>query len=288
MRYTTLITTFELANNLTNRDWVVVDSRFSLDDHERGERAYQAEHIPGAIYAHLERDLSGPIIAGKTGRHPLPDPDRFAATLSGWGIGPATQVVVYDDGNGSVAARLWWMLRWMGHDAVAVLDGGWAEWKREGRPTRLGVETREPGRFVAHPRPELVAPLEEVIALAGAADHRLIDARSSERYRGEVEPIDAKAGHIPGAVSGPFAGNLGSDGRFRSSAELRQRFVSLLGETPAEQTVVYCGSGVTAAHNLLALAHAGLGDARLYPGSWSEWITDPERPIATGDEPSTT
>ncbi|RMG49113.1 MAG: sulfurtransferase [Acidobacteria bacterium] len=270
-----------MQRHLADVDWAVVDCRFSLDDPERGRRDYQRAHIPGAVYAHLNEDLSGPVIPGRTGRHPLPEIDRFAGTLGRWGIDERVQVVAYDDSGGAVAARLWWMLRWLGHDAVAVLDGGWPAWQEEERPAQSGVETRAPRTFVPRPRPELIITSEDIEAALGRATYRLIDARAPERYRGEQEPIDPIAGHIPGAVSAPFAGNLDARGRFRSPEELRARFQAILGDLPPERAVLYCGSGVTAAHNLLAMAHAGLGEGRLYVGSWSEWITDPRRPIAT-------
>ncbi len=281
--YTTLIAADELAAHLDDPDWAVVDCRFSLQDPEQGRRAYQAGHIPGAVYAHLDEDLSGPVVPGRTGRHPLPEPEGFAARLGRWGIGNTTQVVAYDDAGGAYAARLWWMLRWLGHEAVAVLDGGWPVWVAAGLPQRAGTETRPPTVFTARLRPELVATADEVMLRRLDPDWRVLDARGADRFRGENETLDPVAGHIPGAVSAPYAGNLAPDGRFRDPAGLRQRYQNLLGTVPAARTICYCGSGVTAAHDLLAILHAGLGEGRLYPGSWSEWITDPMRPIATGD-----
>lgn len=283
MPHTTLISTSELAEHLTDSDWAVVDCRFALADPERGQRDYQQAHIPGAVYAHLNEDLSGPIIPGKTGRHPLPEVDVIAQKLSNWGIDPNVQVVAYDDAGGSMAAaRLWWLLRWLGHEAIAVLDGGWLRWLREGRETRSGVEVRSPRSFTPNPRPKLVVSASEVLAALNDPDRRLFDSRSADRYQGENETIDPVAGHIPGAICAPYADNLRSDGLFKSPEGLRARFQALLGDVPPERTTFYCGSGVTAAHNLLALAHARLGDARLYAGSWSEWITDPAHPIKTG------
>lgn len=279
MVHTTLISAHELVHHLHDPGWTVVDCRFSLDDTERGRRDYQQAHIPGAVYAHLDEDLSGPVIPGRTGRHPLPDVDTFARTLCAWGIGPGVQVVAYDDSGGAIAARLWWMLRWLGHDAVAVLDGGWPCWQEEGYPTRSGVETRPPRTFVPNPRPEMILTTAEVLAHLHDPDWRLLDARAPERYRGEVEPIDPVAGRIPGALSAPYADNLGPNGRFLPPEALRARFHALVGNVPPERVACYCGSGVTAAHDLLAMAHAGLGLPRLYVGSWSEWITDPGRPI---------
>jgi thiosulfate/3-mercaptopyruvate sulfurtransferase len=278
--HSTLISTSELADHLDESDWVVVDCRFSLDDTGRGRGDYLRAHVPGAVYAHLDEDLSGPIMPGETGRHPLPAVDVIAKKLGQWGIEAGVQVVAYDDNTGGVAARLWWMLRWLGHDSVAVLNGGWRQWSDEGRPARAGEEQSEPRIFTPHPRPEMVVDASAVLAMGTNPTQRLVDSRSRERYRGEQELIDPVAGHIPGAVCAPYMDNLDADGRFRPTEELRARFEAVLGELEPAQAVFYCGSGVTAAHNLLAMAHAGLEIARLYAGSWSEWITDPQRPVA--------
>lgn len=283
MPYTTLISTAELSKHLADPNWAIVDCRFSLDDTAQGRRDYQQVHIPGAVYAHLDEDLSGPIIPGQTGRHPLPDLETVMRTLSNWGIDDSVQVVVYDGSNSSMAARLWAMLHWLGHPAVAVLDGGWARWHGEGRPVLGGPEVRSPRRFTPRPRSELLLDAAEVDAIRTNPAWRLFDSRSGETYRGEKPGYDPIAGHIPGALSAPYADNLDSDGCFLPLEQLRARFEALLGEVPAEQAVFYCGSGVTATHNLLALAHAGLGEARLYVGSWSDWITNPNRPIAMGE-----
>lgn len=283
MPYTTLISPTELSQHLDDPDWVIVDCRFSLDDTEQGRRDYQQAHLPGAVYAHLDEDLSGPIIPGRTGRHPLPDVETAVRTFSNWGIDDGVQVVAYDGGNSSMAARLWAMLRWLGHPAVAVLDGGWTRWHGEGRSTRSGSESRLPRRFIPRPRPELLFDVAGVEAIRTNPAWRLFDSRSGESYRGEKPGYDPIAGHIPGALSAPYADNLAPDNCFLPLEQLRARFESLLGDAPVEQVVFYCGSGVTAAHNLLALAHAGLGEARLYVGSWSDWITDPDRPIAIGE-----
>ncbi len=285
MAFTTLIDPETLQAHLEASDWVVVDCRFSLSDPAYGRCAYRGAHIPGAVYAHLDEDLSGPIVPGQTGRHPLPDPDRLAQKLSAWGIDDRMQVVAYDDAGGAFAARLWWLLGWLGHDAVAVLDGGWLRWVREGRPVRSGIETRPSRRFVPRLRPERVVSADEVMQHLHDPAWRLLDARAPERYRGDQEPIDPVAGHIPGAVNAPFAENLTPEGTFRPPEQLRQRFEALLGDVPPDHVVCYCGSGVTAAHNLLAMVYAGLPGARLYAGSWSEWITDPRRPVARGAEP---
>lgn len=284
MLYTTILSTSELADHLADPDWAIVDCRFWLADSERGRRDYQQAHIPGAVYAHLDEDLSGPIVPGKTGRHPLPAVDAIAQTFSNWGIDSRVQVVAYDDAGASMAGRVWWMLRWLGHDAVAVLDGGFPHWQKEGRTTRSGVETRSPRSFAPYPRPEMLASTADVLAAMRDAHQLVFDSRAAERYRGENETIDPVAGHIPGAVSAPYADNIGPDGLFLPREALRDRFEALLDDVPAEQTMFYCGSGVSAAQNLIALAHAGLGDARLYAGSWSEWIADPSRPIAIGNE----
>lgn len=280
--YTTVIAPAPLRARLDDPAWAVVDCRFSLADTGRGRRAYHDAHIPGAVYAHLDDDLSGPIVPDVTGRHPLPGVDAFAQTLSAWGINAGVQVVAYDDVGGGIAARLWWMLRWLGHDAVAVLDGGYPAWQRDDFPTRGGEEARPPRVFVPQPRREWIAGVDEVNARRADPAYRLLDARAAERYRGEREPLDPVAGHIPGAISAPFADNLDADGCFLPPDALRVRFDALLGDAPPERAICYCGSGVTAAHNLLSLAHAGLDGARLYPGSWSHWITDPERPVAVG------
>jgi thiosulfate/3-mercaptopyruvate sulfurtransferase len=280
MPYTTLIAADELAQHIENPEWALVDCRFSLQDSSQGQQEYEQAHIPGAVYAHLDNDLAAPVVPGVTGRHPLPDMEHFAQQLGAWGIGAGVQVVVYDSVGGAFAARLWWMLRWLGHEAAAVLDGGWPAWVGGGYPTRSGSEQRAPRSFVPRPRNELLASTEEVARIHTDPAFRLLDARSPERYRGEVEPLDPTAGHIPGAISAPFAENLGPDGRLLPAPELRARYTELLNSAPTSSAIAYCGSGVSAAHTLLALAHAGLGEGRLYVGSWSEWCTDPARPVA--------
>jgi thiosulfate/3-mercaptopyruvate sulfurtransferase len=282
--YTTLITTIDLAGRLSDPDWTVVDCRFRLDNKSAGREGYLTAHIPGAVYAHLDDDLSSPIIPGKTGRHPLPTVERFAQTLSDWGVANQTQVVAYDDASGVMAGRLWWMLRWLGHDAVAVLDGDFRAWQSEGRPTRSGEERRSPRTFLPHPRPGLQVSVEEVRQNITTGRYKLFDVRDEARYRGEVAGLDPVAGHIPGAQSAYYGHNLGPDGKFLPPEQLRARYQTLLGDSQPEETIFYCGSGVSLHHDLLALEHAGLGrGARVYIGSWSDWITDPNRPIATGD-----
>lgn len=279
-RHTTLITPEMLAPHLGDAAWAVVDCRHRLADLAFGRTAYAQSHIAGAVFADLEHDLSGPVIPGRTGRHPLPEAAAMGARLSAWGIDGGVQVVAYDDSGGSIAARLWWMLRWLGHDAVAVLDGGWPAWQGRGLPVGSGPETRAARSFVPRVRPDLVLTAEQVDRVRGDPAWRVLDARNADRFRGENETIDPVAGHIPGARSAPYAGNLEPDGRFKSKDVLRRRYQEVLDGAPAERAVCYCGSGVTAAHDLLAMAYAGLGEARLYAGSWSEWIVDPARPVA--------
>ncbi len=278
--HTTLIDTSTLAAHLAAPNLVVIDCGFELSRPDAGEAAYAEGHIPGAAYAHLDRDLSGPK-TGTNGRHPLPAPAVLAATLGRLGIDGTTQVIAYDQDNGMYASRLWWLLRWMGHEAVAVLDGGFAAWSAEGRPVATGVEAHAARIFRGAPNPAFIVNADTVGTLAGSATARVIDARAAERYRGEVEPIDPVAGHIPGAVNYCFVRNL-EDGRFRGASALRTDYDGLLAGVAMDRVVSYCGSGVTACHNLLALEHAGLRGARLYPGSWSEWVSDRSRPVEKG------
>jgi thiosulfate/3-mercaptopyruvate sulfurtransferase len=278
MPFTTLISTAELSAHLADRDLVIVDCRFALDDVEWGRRAYAEAHIPGAAYADLNDDLAGPR-TGANGRHPLPDPEVFRRVLGRLGIAEGVQVVAYDQSNGMYASRLWWMLRWMGHDAVAVLDGGMGKWVADGFAVVAGIEIGEVTVFVGGPREDVVLSVEEVAPLVGRPGWRLLDARAAERYRGDVEPLDRVAGHIPGALNHFYQSNLSDDGTFRAPDGLRAAFVEVLGDAAVDRVVCYCGSGVTACHNLLALEHAGLRGAKLYAGSWSEWSSDPARPV---------
>lgn len=280
MSFSTLMSTAELAERLDDAV-VVIDCRFKLDDTSWGEREYERSHIAGASYAHLDRDLSGPK-SGSNGRHPLPDPRTLAATFGRFGITRGAQVVAYDQDNGMFASRLWWMLRWLGHDAVAVLDGGFAKWTREGRPTRTGVEPRAAATFTAALRDDMRVDAATVAARAGSPGAVLLDARAPQRFRGEVEPLDKVAGHIPGASNVFFEDNLNDRGVFRSPEELRTRLSGAIGGAAPRDVVCYCGSGVTACHNLLALEHAGLTGAKLYAGSWSEWCSDSSRPVEKG------
>lgn len=277
-RFSAVISCAELAALLSEPELCLVDCRASLQNPAAGREAFAKSHLPGAAFADLLEDLSGPIVPGRTGRHPLPPLEPFVAKLRAWGIGGASQVVAYDDAGGAFAARLWWLLRWLGHDAVAVLDGGFPAWVAEGRPVTEEVSVKAPGDFQPQPRAGWLVTARELEA-PQSISRRLFDARAPERFAGDVEPIDPVAGHIPGALNLPFAENLEA-GRFRSPAQLRERFATALGDTSPADAVVYCGSGVTACHDILAFAHAGLELPRLYAGSWSEWITDPARPTA--------
>lgn len=277
---TTLISAERVAAQLQDDHWLVVDCRFSLADPEAGQRAYIQGHIPRARYAHLDRDLSGPRHAA-SGRHPLPDPDALAARLGSWGIGNDTQVVAYDDGAGAFAARLWWLLRWLGHAGVAVLDGGWKAWTAQHLPVTGGSVHGTSRPFTR--RAALSHPVDTAfvatLSAAGKGGH-LVDARAPARYAGYNEPIDKVAGHIPGAINIPFERNLNDQGTFRTAQQLRELYTPHLPPAGAHDLVAMCGSGVTACHTLLALEHAGLPGAKLYAGSWSEWIADPSRPVA--------
>jgi thiosulfate/3-mercaptopyruvate sulfurtransferase len=275
---TNLVTTQELAEHVHDPDWVVFDVRHDLADVEKGRRAYAAGHIPGARFLHLDEDLSGPK-DGTHGRHPLPEPHELARKLEAHGVTPQTQVVIYDDVGGSFAVRLWWMLRWLGHERVAVLDGGFPLWMKEGR----AVDDKEPaarrGGFV--PRPHLNASVDVhfIERTRNDASVKLVDARAPDRYAGRVEPIDPVGGHVPGAINRFWQQNLRQDGRFKAAHELRDEFRQLLPDAETAHVVHMCGSGVTACHNLFAMTLAGLPAGRLYPGSWSEWCADRARPV---------
>lgn len=273
--FKTLISANGLHAHLEDPNFIIVDCRFQLADSDWGRQTYLDSHIPGAVYAHLDEDLSGPP-ATDNGRHPLPTPDALNALFSRLGISQDSQVVAYDNANGMIAARLWWMLRYMGHDLVAVLDGGWAAWQESGFRTASGPETNKPTRFEGTPNPSWLVRMNEV----SDAD-LLIDSRAPGRYAGESEPIDAQAGHIPGAVNYFFQNNWDDDGRYLPSDQLALKMKELLGDTDPDEAVFYCGSGVSACANLLALADAGLGNGRLYVGSWSEWSRDSNNPIET-------
>lgn len=278
--FTDIISTTELVKHLNDPDWAILDCRFTLADPERGRRDYAERHIPGAVYAHLDEDLSSPIIKGITGRHPLPSPEAAAEKFSSWGIDDQVQVVAYDDAGGALAAvRAWWMLRWLGHRAVAVLDGGWQAWQAASFTIRPEIDRRLARHFIARPDPSMMVTTAEVEKFHLDPNYHLFDSRAEERYHGQNETIDPVAGHIPGALSAPYLSNLNPDCTFRSREELRNRFEKMMGIIPPERTIFYCGSGVTSIHNILAMEYAGLGQSKLYAGSWSEWIANSKRPI---------
>jgi thiosulfate/3-mercaptopyruvate sulfurtransferase len=281
--YSNIISVSELASHIGDPECAIVDCRFSLEDPGLGRKDYLDAHIPGSIYAHLDEDLCSPLIKGVTGRHPLPSVDAFCQKLNHWGIDGTVQVVAYDDAGGSMAAaRLWWLLRWLGHYAVAVLDGGWQHWLNSGNDVRSGEETRARRSCVLRAKLGYLIEADEILSRLNDPNFLILDSRNEERYRGDVEPIDPVAGHIPGAYPSPHKNVLDENGKFLPPDALREHFQQLTGDIPARNTVFYCGSGVTAAQNMLAFEYAGLGTARLYAGSWSEWITDSQRPIATG------
>jgi len=278
--YTDLINVDELMRGLSEPSWCVVDCRFDLMEPQKGYDDYSQGHIPGAQYANLDTDLAGPVTVS-TGRHPLPLADAFAETLAGWGIGNNSQVIVYDQAGGAIAARLWWMLRWVGHEHVAVLDGGYSAWQQAGYPVSDNDETVAPAEFRPMPDSELVISTDELKASIDSGEAPpIVDARDSERYAGRLEPIDSLAGHIPGAVNLPFSESLDIDGSWKSPDELRKAWSRALGEDSGRPWVSMCGSGVTACHLALSARLAGYAEPRLYVGSWSEWIRDPDRPVA--------
>jgi thiosulfate/3-mercaptopyruvate sulfurtransferase len=277
MKITTLIGTDRLAQHLHDPQWVVIDCRFALTRPESGRQSYAKAHIPGARYAHLNEDLSGTITPA-SGRHPLPDPAVLARRLGQWGVDRRKQVVVYDDSFGSMAVRLWWLLRWLGHDAVALLDGGFPSWARQGRELTAEIPDVRPTEF--HGTPDGGLWVDSKAVLEALRQKRVvIDARAEERFSGLVEPLDKVAGHIPGSINSPFEDNLDLRGNFLPAQELRALYESVLNGARPDEVIHMCGSGVTACHNLLALEIAGMPGGRLYVGSWSEWITDPSRPI---------
>lgn len=276
-----LIATAELAQRIGLPDLVLIDVRHDLSQPETwGQAQYAQGHLPGAIFVHVDRDLSG-IKTGRNGRHPLPSPDEAAATFGRLGIDSTRQVVIYDQGPGVYASRMWWMLHWLGHAAAAVLDGGYTRWVGEGRPIETGVAKPRAATFRAA-QTNVTVDANAIYTSLGRGSPLLVDARAPERFRGEVEPIDPVGGHIPGALNRPHANNMNADGSWKSADQLRAEFDALLGGRAASDVVHYCGSGVSACHNLLAMALAGLPGAQLYPGSWSEWSADPSRPQARG------
>lgn len=278
-----LLSPQELAQRLDQPDLVILDCRFALEDPDYGRRAHAAGHLPRAQHADLERDLSAPVQPGRSGRHPLPDPQRLCQRLRAWGIGNDSQIVLYDDGPGAFAARAWWLLLWLGkREGVWLLDGGLNAWQDAGLQLSRDCPLATAGDFHGQPDPALVIDGNELTQALADPDLVLLDARGLPRFRGEVEPIDPVAGHIPGAQCAAFTDNLDDSERFLDAAILRQRFARLIGPRPQSRIVAYCGSGVTACHNLFALCLAGYPLARLYAGSWSEWITDPTRPVIRG------
>lgn len=283
--YTTTLEPHHLAAHLDDPRWRIVDCRFDLAKPAWGHTAYLDSHIPGAVYAHLDHDLSGPKTADNLGRHPIPALDSLHALFTRWGVTPDTQVVAYDSTGGMTAVRVWWLLHWLGHPRVAVLNGGWDAWLAHALPVAVGAEVAHPPAdppFAGVPQPGWTV---DVAALPGAgAAATLIDARAGERYRGETEPIDPIAGHIPGARNRPWQANLDHANRFKPAATLRAEFESLLNGQPTDQTIVYCGSGVSACHHLLAMAVAGLPPGKLYPGSWSDYSARPGVAVALGDD----
>ncbi len=277
MSYTTLVDVATLQAHVDDPNWLVVDVRHQLSDTGYGERAYADSHLPGAVFLHCDRDLSGPM-TGSNGRHPLPDVEKLAKRLGEIGVGATTQVVVYDDAQGMIAGRLWWLLRWLGHDSVALLDGGLQAWQAAGSALTGVLPTLSAQTFVARPQDRLVKA-DYVLERIETPHMHLVDARSADRFRGENESIDPVGGHIPGAVNRFFKDNLQPDGRFKPAAELRAEWLAVLAGALPDQVVHQCGSGVSACLNMLAMEIAGLPGSRLYAGSWSEWCADPGRPV---------
>ena len=282
MSYTTLVSTEELNRHLDDPDWVVFDCRFTLTDPGAGKAAYDQGHIPGARYAHLDDDLAAPV-GPTTGRHPLPDPQILAEKLGEWGVDHGKQVVVYDDAFGAMAVRMWWLLKWLGHEKVALLDGVLPKWIREKRPMTDAVPAIAPAVFSAKVNDEMWITADDLQVALNKGEVVLLDARAEERFSGEVEPLDKVAGHVPGAFNLPWEDNLDLGGDLLSPGELRELYQEIMGDRQGKMVVNMCGSGVTACHNILAMEHAGLHGSRLYAGSWSEWITDTRRPVAKDD-----
>ncbi len=280
MAHTTLVSTAELAAHVDDPAWAVFDCRHDLAKPDAGTQAYATAHIPGARFLHLDRDLSTRP-TGKNGRHPLPDPLAFMRTLGAAGVDTTKQVVAYDAQTGVYASRLWWMLRWLGHENVAVLDGGYARWTQEGRTLTAAVPQPAPARFAGTPRAMWV-DVDDMLSSLARAGRVVIDARSPDRFRGENETLDPVGGRIPGSLNRFFRENLDANACFKPAADLHQAFTAMLGKMPAQAVVHSCGSGVSACHNLLAMEIAGLPGSRLYPGSWSEWCSDPRRPADRG------
>ncbi len=280
MRSRTLVSTAELTAHLLDPEWVIIDCRHDLVDSRAGRAEYQRLHIPGAYFLDAAEDLAAPL-TGKNGRHPLPRAEAFADRLARSNVHPGKQVVAYDAQGGMFAARLWWMLRWLGHEDVAVLDGGWNKWSAERLPVTPSVPEATAGSFPAVPR-DIAVDADFVLASLGDSRLLLLDARSPDRYRGENETLDPVGGHIPGAANRFFRDNLAASGEFKPAKALNNEFSSVLAGRRFDRLVHYCGSGVSACHNILAMEIAGMPSGMLYPGSWSEWCADPARPRAEG------
>ncbi len=277
--YQTIIGVDELSTNIDRRDWIVVDCRYDLAEPSSGYQYYLESHIVGAVYADLTTDLSGRPVSDH-GRHPLPTAVKLCKLFSSFGIDAGKQVIIYDASSGAMGARMWWLLRYMGHEAVAVLDGGWQAWQSRGLAVEAGERKNDPVAFIGSARNEWLVTIDKV-----CQSPLLVDARDAARYSGEVEPVDPVAGHIPGAINHCWKENLAENGHFLDSERLHQQFSRIYADTAPEQVVFYCGSGVTACHNLLAVAHAGLPAGKLYAGSWSEWCREAGRPVARGPKP---
>lgn len=283
MDFTTLITVEELKNHLEDPSWVIFDVRFDLQDLTKGLREYLVGHIPGALYAHLKEDLSLPASPEK-GRHPLPPTETHSRIFSQWGIDSDVQVVAYDSRGGGFAARLWWSLRYLGHERVALLDGGFYAWVQAGLPLREGQEKRSPREFIVNVQDSMLVQAEDVLQRLEDKNSVLIDSRAPERYQGLEEPIDRLAGHIPGAINRFWQYNLDETGHLLSRDSLRNEWEDFLKGIPPQSSIVYCGSGVTGCFNIFAMTHAGLEGARLYGGSWSQWLEDPDLPKVLGSK----
>lgn len=281
--FTTLLSAKELFAHFDSADWVVFDCRFTLAEIEAGRVAYQQSHLPGAIYVHLDDDMSSPITAS-SGRHPLPDVTTFSEKLSAWGVDASKQVVVYDDAFGAVAGRMWWLLRWLGHTRVALLDGDLPTWQREAYPMQSEPPLLTPATFSPNVNNELLVDVEFVESRMSDDNFVIVDARAEARFLGDVEPLDNVAGHIPGAVNIPFDDNLAINSMFETREALSHLYKDIIKQVDYENVIHMCGSGVTACHNILAMEHAGMRGSRLYAGSWSEWITNSKRPVAVNED----
>ncbi|NOX42386.1 MAG: sulfurtransferase [Gammaproteobacteria bacterium] len=281
--FTTLISAKDLFAHINDPEWIVFDCRFTLTETEAGRYAYQQSHVPGAIYVHLDEDMSSPVTQS-TGRHPLPDVKAFSEKLSAWGVDGTKQVVVYDDVFGAVAGRMWWLLRWMGHTQVALLDGGLPVWQREKYPVQDQLPALTPSTFIPNVNHDLLVDTDFVESSLSDNNIVIIDARAEQRFLGEVEPLDKVAGHVPGAISMPYDDNLAVSSNFETPEELFNLYNENINQVNYKKVIHMCGSGVTACHNILAMEHAGMNGSRLYAGSWSEWITNPQRPVVVSTD----